>query len=242
MSKKFVCHAYQCPRDSMRAFDVDGGPRVLIVSSGDEYFAYQAICPHMEVELEEGLYDGSTITCHRHLWQWDVRTGAPVGLAELPLERYRVRVEDGTVHVLPLSALEKSELFSGISEATLDAIEKLTRRQTFEADSVIYKPGQSAEDVFVLESGRVEFIVGRDERTGRAGFTLRAGEVFGWAALVEDQACRIASAACSQQSTVAAINGKALLQLLADDPSAGYVVMRRLTSLITRHLTPAGAR
>jgi toluene monooxygenase system ferredoxin subunit len=42
----------------------------------------QAICPHQEVALCEGLFDGTVLTCHQHLWQWDIRSGAPMGIAE----------------------------------------------------------------------------------------------------------------------------------------------------------------
>jgi len=94
----------------------------------------------------------------------------------------------------------------------------------------------------VLESGRVQFPVGRDDRATPAGFSLRTGEAFGWAALVQDQSLRIATATCLEESTVLLIPGGELLTLLDDDPAAGYLVMRRLASLITRHLTPVGAR
>jgi hypothetical protein len=41
---------------------------------------------------------------------------------------------------------------------------------------------------------------------------------------------------------VALIDGKALQGVLAGDAVAGYLVMRRLASLITRQLTPTGAQ
>lgn len=242
MNKKFVCHTDQCPRDGMKAFDVEGGPRLLVANSGAEYFAYQALCPHLEVSLEEGYYDGSVITCHHHMWQWDVQTGAPMGLAEAPLHRYDVIREDGALYVISRSAVRQTELFAGISDATADAIERLARSQNFEAGSVIYGPGDPAEDLCVLESGRVQFVVGRDDRTTPAGFSLRVGEVFGWAALVADQPFRIARATCLEGAAVLLINGVELLKLLEGDPAAGYLVMRRLASLITQHLTPVGAR
>lgn len=242
MTKKFVCRIDQCPRDGMRAFDVEGGPRLLVANSGGEYFAFHAVCPHQEVELTEGLFDGSVITCPRHMWQWDVRTGAPMGLAELPLRRYDIVKEDGTLYLVSASVVRQAELFAGLSEAALDAIEKLVRSESFDAGSVIYEPGDPADDLCVLESGGVQFVVGRDDRTQPAGFSLRRGEVFGWAALLEAHPRRLATATCREQSTVALINGKELLRVLAGDPAAGYLVMGRLASLITRHLTPAGAR
>jgi toluene monooxygenase system ferredoxin subunit len=94
----------------------------------------------------------------------------------------------------------------------------------------------------VLESGRVEFLIGRDERVSPAGFMLRKGEVFGWAALVENQPRRIAKATCLEPSQLLKINGMQALQVLESDPASGFLVMRRLASLIARYLAPSGSK
>jgi len=83
----------------MKEFMVDGGTRILIVNTGSEYFAYQAQCPHEAVRLEDGIHDGSVLTCLEHLWQFDVRTGAPLGDAETGLSSYRLKEEGGALHV-----------------------------------------------------------------------------------------------------------------------------------------------
>ena len=89
MSKVRVCSTDDIPANGMKGYDL-AGKRVLIAQSGDCYYAYQGLCPHQDVCLDEGFYDGTVLTCHQHLWQWDIRTGAPIGLAEAPLERYDV--------------------------------------------------------------------------------------------------------------------------------------------------------
>jgi len=98
MAKTRVCSTADVPEDGLKAFEA-GGEQVLIVNSGDKYYAYQALCPHQEAELEEGFFDGCTLTCHEHLWQWDVRTGEPQGLAEKGLASYELTVEDGEIYV-----------------------------------------------------------------------------------------------------------------------------------------------
>jgi len=99
VGKTSVCRVEECPRDGLKAFDAADGRRVLIATSGRDVYAYQASCPHMDVALEEGFYDGAVITCHQHLWQWDVRTGEPMGQAEAPLERYELDEEDGVLYL-----------------------------------------------------------------------------------------------------------------------------------------------
>src|SRR6266436_6104111 len=133
MSKTFVCPKSQVPANGMVECAVEGGVKLLVANAGDDYYAYQAMCPHQDVALCEGLYDGAVLTCHQHLWQWDIRTGAPMGLAEAPLEYFDVKVEDGSIYIVPPSALKLAELFAGISEATLAALIGIAISETHEA-------------------------------------------------------------------------------------------------------------
>ena len=83
---------------------------------------------------------------------------------------------------------------------------------------------------------------GREDRTSLAGFMLRRGEAFGWAALLEDHPRRIARAACLEPSVVLRISGAKALELLEADPAAGYLVMRQLSQLIARQLHSTGIK
>lgn len=98
MSWKAVDGAEGVLENDMKEFDVDG-VSILIARNANGWFAYPALCPHMEAQLAFGTCDGKTITCMQHLWQWDMETGAPVGLAEEPIKTYPVRCEGGTVQV-----------------------------------------------------------------------------------------------------------------------------------------------
>jgi toluene monooxygenase system ferredoxin subunit len=242
MHKRFVCPRERIPANGMIQCEAEGGLKLLVANAGDDYFAYQAMCPHQDVPLCEGLYDGAVLTCHQHLWQWDIRTGAAIGLAEAALESFPVQVDGDFIYVVAQSALNAAELFIGISDQTLAAITALARREERAAGSICYDFGDPADDFFVLESGRVEFLIGRDERLSPAGFMLRKGEVFGWAALLENQPQRIARATCLEQSQLLRINGKQTLELLEKDSASGYLVMRRLSSLIARYLTASGSK
>jgi len=222
--------------------EAEGGIKVLIANAGGEYFACQAVCPHQEVALAEGLYDGSVLTCHQHLWQWDIRTGSPIGIAETPLECFKVEVDGDSIYIVAPGALNVGELFAGIADETLARINSLARPEEYPQGGTLYNVGDPADDFFVLESGRVEFLIGRDERTSPAGFMLRRGELFGWAALLESQPARIAKATCLERSTLLRINGKSALRVLEGDPTSGYLVMRRLSSLIARYLAGSGAK
>ena len=242
MTKNKVCLTSDVPDNGLYECTAAGGLKLLIANSGSAYYAVQATCPHQEVALCEGLFDGEVLTCHQHLWQWDIKTGAAMGLAEAPIERYDVSIEDGAIFVGAQGALNVGELFSGITAQSLAALTALAKTEEYAAGSVLYRPGDAADDFFVLDSGRVEFQIGRDERTSPAGFMLKKGETFGWAALLDDHPKRIATAHVLEKSSLLRINGAAALKVLGADPASGYMVMRRLSGQIARFLATPGAR
>jgi toluene monooxygenase system ferredoxin subunit len=243
MSNVLVCRVADVPENELREFAAEGGLKLVVANAGGEFFGFQAVCPHQDVPLCEGLFDGSTLTCHMHLWQWDVRTGSPLGIAEAPLQRYPLARNGDSVYLAgEATALDVGELFNGLAAVTIDALTALARRESYGPGEVLYRPGDPADDFFVLDAGRVEFLVGRGDRTAPGGFMLKKGEVFGWAALLDGYPARIASARCLEASSLLRINGKAALRALEGDPAAGFVVMRRLAALIARYLASSGAR
>ena len=96
---KKVCGRDAVPPGGMKQFDLDGGPSVLILNADGQHYAYQAYCPHEAVKLEDGVHDGSVLTCLEHMWQFDARTGAPLADADTGLEAYRLKEEGGALHV-----------------------------------------------------------------------------------------------------------------------------------------------
>ena len=237
-----ICNLDDVPTNGMKEFDTEDGAKVLIANFSEHYYAYSGACPHQGTCLAEGFYDGAVLTCRKHLWQWDITTGKPIGLAEAPLEGYQVEIKEGEIFVRPDNALKMAELFVDVSPNTQSRLEKLTRREEYESGSILYDLGDLTDDLYILESGRVEFELGRDDRTSAAGFILRKGEVFGWAALLENQPLRIAKAVCVEDSVLLRLNGAEAVEVLTSDPDSGYLVMRQLATLITKHFTSSGEK
>ena len=49
---------------------------VVVINLGDALRAIPPACPHMEEALEHsGVCSEGVLTCTKHLWQWDLRTG-----------------------------------------------------------------------------------------------------------------------------------------------------------------------
>jgi toluene monooxygenase system ferredoxin subunit len=127
--------------------------------------------------------------------------------------------------------------FGGLDAAQRARVAALCRIENHSQDGQIYDIGDAATDFYVLVDGMVRFSIGLGNRRAAAGQVLRRGEVFGWAALVEEAPKRIASAYCITACTVLAINGDQLLLLMEADHSLGFRLMKELNALITGNLT-----
>src|SRR5437588_2642956 len=166
MGKRLVCKVADVPENGLKECEAEGGLKLVVANAGGEFYGFQAVCPHQDVPLCEGLFDGSTLTCHMHLWQWDIRTGEPRGIAEAPLQRYPLSREGEALYLgTEGTALDVGELFNGLDARTIQKLASLAKREDHPAGAMLYRPGDPAEDFFVLDSGRVEFLVGRGDRT-----------------------------------------------------------------------------
>ncbi len=140
---------------------------------------------------------------------------------------------------LPANAeiLRGTGFFSGLTAAQCACVAAPGRLETYRQDSQIYNIGDAAADFYVLVDGMVRFSIGLGSRRTAAGQVLRRGEVFGWAALIEEAPNRIASAYCISPCTVLAVRGDQLLLLMEADHSLGFRLMKQLNALITGNLT-----
>lgn len=98
-SWQVVCAATDVNDGELKRFQV-GEIAVLVVCVGEQFRVIPPFCPHMAEPLHEsGICRAGTLTCSKHLWQWDLVTGKEQGPAERPLLFYESEVRDGEVLV-----------------------------------------------------------------------------------------------------------------------------------------------
>ncbi len=84
--------------DSLKKFEVDG-IEIVIANFGEGYRAFPPRCPHMEEPLcESGMLIDGTLTCSKHLWQWNMKTGEMFGMTERELLFYDVKQDGDDVY------------------------------------------------------------------------------------------------------------------------------------------------
>jgi len=76
-----------------------GEVELALARIGDEFYATQGHCLHLQGPLCEGRLAGHVLSCPWHGWQYDVRTGENEFDRAIQLETYEVEVEDGEVRV-----------------------------------------------------------------------------------------------------------------------------------------------
>ena len=92
-----VCATADVNDGELKRFQA-GEIAVVVVGVGDEYRIIPPFCPHMAEPLHEsGICRAGTLTCSKHLWQWNLLTGKEQGPAERPLLFYQTEVRDGEV-------------------------------------------------------------------------------------------------------------------------------------------------
>ncbi len=146
-----------------------------------------------------------------------------------------------SVGLSTLDVLGRADFFSQLTPTQLERVADICVLQEFANGSPIYSLGDVAEDFYVLIDGMVRFNLTLGNRQASAGEIIRRGEVFGWAALIENAQRRIATASCMTACVALAVDGNKLLALMDSDHSLGYCLMKKLNILITGKMTAFAA-
>lgn len=83
----------------MAEVEVDGHVIVLVRSEGCEPRAFQGICPHQDIPLAQGRFDGRVLMCRAHQWTFDANTGKGINPGDCRLAEYAVKVDGDDVLV-----------------------------------------------------------------------------------------------------------------------------------------------
>ena len=98
------CEAEPSWHDVMAAADLAEGQSIrvdcdgrglFVHCAGHAYRVYDSRCPHQATDIPHLALQGHTLTCPKHQWQFDIRSGRCTGPGEAPLRQRESRVVDG---------------------------------------------------------------------------------------------------------------------------------------------------
>ena len=79
---------------------VDSHGRGLFISrEGDTFAVFDSHCSHQRTDIPLSALDDCTLTCPKHQWTFDVKTGACLKAGGAPLQQLPAKVEGGRVMV-----------------------------------------------------------------------------------------------------------------------------------------------
>jgi len=90
--------------DIMAATDLDEGEvkrmdcegrGLFVYREGQSYKVYDSLCPHQGTDIPQLALQGLTLTCPKHEWAFDVKSGACIKNGKTPLTPIESKVEAG---------------------------------------------------------------------------------------------------------------------------------------------------
>jgi nitrite reductase/ring-hydroxylating ferredoxin subunit len=94
-----VAKVSEIPAGAYNEYEI-GGREIIVANLGGRFYAFTAICSHMDGPLVQGTLVNGVITCPWHFSEFRVEDGSVVkGPATNPIETYPVRVEGDEIKV-----------------------------------------------------------------------------------------------------------------------------------------------
>jgi CRP-like cAMP-binding protein len=123
----------------------------------------------------------------------------------------------------------KCKVFSALSAGETDRIAALVVDKTYEAGAVMFRENERADELFVLEEGKVALQMSCVISPGRKVTVdlVSKGDLVGWAPLVEPHIHKL-TAICLQRSSVLAVDASRLRALLREDNAMCSKLMKGL--------------
>lgn len=90
--------------DVMASTDLDDGEvkrmdcegrGLFVYREGTAYKVYDSICPHQSTDIPQLALQGLTLTCPKHEWTFDVKSGACIKNGKTPLTPIASKVDNG---------------------------------------------------------------------------------------------------------------------------------------------------
>jgi len=131
-----------------------------------------------------------------------------------------------------LALLSRTRLFSGLGPADLELLLPAVRSRTYNAQSYIFREGDSADQLHLISSGEVK--IGHvTESGGEVAFAiLRAGDVFGEIGVLEENGTRSADAQALARTECLVLDRRAVVEFLKSHPAAMWQIVTTLSAYV----------
>ncbi len=135
------------------------------------------------------------------------------------------------------STLSGFPLFKDVSQDVLGKIASISEELSFKEGEIIFREGERANKLHFLISGSIALRVNimTKPESVTVSFVSKSNECFGWSGLISPHHYT-ATAFCEENSTIMTLEGQQLLNILTENPDAGFKVMHRMANLVSDRL------
>ena len=71
------------------------GRSLFVYRSGAAFQVYDSRCPHQVTDIPQLALDGFRLTCPRHHWEFDIRSGECTAKGNRPMKRFESKIDNG---------------------------------------------------------------------------------------------------------------------------------------------------
>jgi nitrite reductase/ring-hydroxylating ferredoxin subunit/alkylhydroperoxidase/carboxymuconolactone decarboxylase family protein YurZ len=87
------------PSGEARRVECDGRG-LFVYHDAQDWRVYDSRCPHQTTDIPHLALSGTILTCPKHQWVFDIKSGNCIEKGNSPLKRLQARVEQGRLQVL----------------------------------------------------------------------------------------------------------------------------------------------
>jgi CRP-like cAMP-binding protein len=138
-------------------------------------------------------------------------------------------------------ALATCGLFSCMNQEHLQRVEPLCNRWTTDDNALLFRQGQPARALYVVEKGKASLELSLRHHEGESlahpatVATVGPGEAFGWSAIVQPHFMTLSARAIGPSSFIL-IDGMTLTEVLRKHKDMGFIFMEALCRLLAERL------
>jgi len=140
-----------------------------------------------------------------------------------------------------LDVIRECHVFKGLSADQLHKLVSISREETYEAGQYIFREGDQAQGLYVIEEGEVVLELSLAPFPGQGPpqwatlDIISKGQIFGWSAIVKPHILTT-SARAIQRCKCIAVDNIQLLNLMESDSILGYKVLKELSQVFASRL------
>lgn len=132
--------------------------------------------------------------------------------------------------------LKKIKLFKDLTEEELNKVKDICDEEQYSKWDTIFSEESSSDKLYVLKKGMVAIEIQVSAEKAVNVYTVsHEGDSFGWSSLVEPYKFT-AKARCIEDSTIIAIDGNKLKELISKDYRLGYIIMGKIAKVLSKRL------